>query len=101
MKISVQWLLDFIKLSPPYERVAERLTMAGLEVEHVEQIEKPRDLVLTVEVTTNRPDWLSHLGVAREIAAVENLPFKMPDLPAPAKHPLHTGWRLDLKDREG
>ena len=101
MKISVQWLLDFIKLSPPYERVAERLTMAGLEVEHVEQIEKPRDLVLTVEVTTNRPDWLSHLGVAREIAAVENLPFKMPEVYQAKDRKAASGWRLQLKEAEG
>ncbi len=29
-----------------------------------------RDVVLDIEVTPNRPDWLSHLGVAREVAAL-------------------------------
>lgn len=30
----------------------------------------PLDTKLTIEVTPNRPDWLSHLGLAREVAAV-------------------------------
>ena len=29
----------------------------------------PADTILELEITPNRPDWLSHVGVAREIAA--------------------------------
>lgn len=101
MKISVNHLKDFVKLSPPIERIAERLTMAGLEVKKVEPAVGGKDIVFEIEITSNRPDWLSHLGVAREIAAVENLPLKMPELPAPAKRPLPSGWKIELKEREG
>lgn len=34
------------------------------------------DTQLTIEVTPNRPDWLSHLGLAREVAAVTSRPLK-------------------------
>ena len=46
----------------------ERLTMAGLEVEAVEYI--AGDTVLEIEITPNRPDCLSILGLAREIGAI-------------------------------
>ncbi len=36
------------------------------------------DCVIDWEVTPNRPDWLSHLGIAREIAALSQHSLKMP-----------------------
>ncbi|MBI3313312.1 MAG: phenylalanine--tRNA ligase subunit beta [Candidatus Omnitrophica bacterium] len=101
MKISVNFLKDFVKLTPPFERVAEKLTMAGLEVKKVEPVTTGKDFVFEIEITSNRPDWLSHLGVAREIAAVEGLSLKMPDLPASDKRSFPAGWKLDLKEKEG
>ena len=80
MKISTNWLKDFVELAPPVTRFADRLTMAGLEVKKAEAIEHPHDTLFEIEITSNRPDWLSHLGVAREIAAVENLSLKVPPL---------------------
>ncbi|NOY80029.1 MAG: phenylalanine--tRNA ligase subunit beta [Kiritimatiellaeota bacterium] len=46
----------------------------------------PGDTVIDWEVTPNRPDWLSHVGIAREIAAVADAPesFQLPGLPAAA-----------------
>ena len=38
----------------------------------------PSDTLLTIEVTPNRPDWLSHLGLAREVAAVTGRQLKSP-----------------------
>jgi len=38
------------------------------------------DAILEVEITTNRPDCLSHLGVAREIGAKLNKPVKLPEI---------------------
>ncbi|MBI3306922.1 MAG: phenylalanine--tRNA ligase subunit beta [Candidatus Omnitrophica bacterium] len=101
MKISTNELKDFVKISPPIERVAEGLTMAGLEVKKVELAAGGKDFVFEIEITSNRPDWLSHLGVAREIAAVENLPLKMPDVLMPSKQPMPAGWKLSLKEMEG
>ncbi len=101
MKISVNWLQDFVKLSPPIENVAERLTLAGLEVKKVEPWKNKKDTLFEVEVTTNRPDWLSHLGVAREIAAVENLSMQHPEVDKAQNRPMPSGWRINLKEVEG
>src|SRR5690348_9769536 len=68
MKISYKWLqeLALITLSP--KELAERLTMVGLAVDSVEQV--AGDHVLDFDILSNRPDALSHLGVAREAALV-------------------------------
>ena len=41
----------------------------------------PADTVLDLEVTPNRPDWLGHLGVAREISALSGSPLRSPEIP--------------------
>jgi phenylalanyl-tRNA synthetase beta chain len=38
------------------------------------------DIILDLEVTPNRPDCLSMLGVAREVAAITEAPLNLPDL---------------------
>ena len=82
MKVTYNWLKEFvnIKLSP--KELAEKLTMAGLEVVSLEELGSPvcrtgRDFVFEIEITSNRPDWLSILGVAREISAITGLRLKI------------------------
>lgn len=101
MKISTNWLRDFVTLKPPLEELADRLTWAGLEVKKIESKAELKDTIFETEVTTNRPDWLSHLGVAREIRAVDNTGIKLPPSENPAHRPLPAGWKLDLKEAEG
>ena len=101
MKISTNWLKEFVTIPPPMEALADRLTLAGLEVKKIESKPEFKDTVFEVEVTTNRPDWLSHLGVAREIRAVDNAGLKLPPAQNPEHRPMPAGWRLDLKDAEG
>ena len=55
--------------------LAEKLTMVGLEVKSVQPREG--DFIFEAEVTPNRPDWLSILGIAREVAAVTGLRLKV------------------------
>ncbi len=81
MKISYQWLGDFVDLDVDASRLAKVLTKLGLAVEEIEELED--DSILDVEVTTNRPDCLNHLGVAREIAAQLGLQLKSPDFSSP------------------
>ncbi|MBN2071261.1 MAG: phenylalanine--tRNA ligase subunit beta [Candidatus Krumholzibacteriota bacterium] len=50
------------------------------------------DVILDIEVTPNRPDQLSHLGIAREIAAL----YKR-DLKEPEYLPLETDDRFKVK----
>ncbi len=74
MKVTYNWLKDFvdIKLSP--QALADKLTMAGIEVSSIE--EKYGDYVFEIEITSNRPDWLSVIGLAREVAAITGAKMK-------------------------
>ena len=76
MRISLDWIREFVEITAPPEEVAHRLTMAGLEIEGMERVDG--DVVMEVNVTPNRPDCLNMLGIAREAAAVFGLPLKLP-----------------------
>lgn len=43
------------------------------------------DTVLDLAITPNRPDATSHLGVARDLSALQNVPMKLPDVRLPAE----------------
>ncbi len=68
MKISYNWLKDYCDCGLPAHELAEKLSNAGFNVDTYEP--HGADYMLDVEVTTNRPDCLSHLGLAREVAAL-------------------------------
>ena len=76
MLISYNWLRELTdtKLSP--QELRERLTNVGLAVDAVE--ERDADYVLDVEVPSNRGDCLSHVGIARELAVIENAGVQSP-----------------------
>jgi phenylalanyl-tRNA synthetase beta chain len=68
MLISYKWLCDYIDTKFPAEKLAELFTMSGLSVASVKTLGD--DHIIEIEVTSNRPDWLSYTGVARELAAI-------------------------------
>ena len=76
MRVSFEWLKEFVDVTATPEEVAERLTMIGFEVEGAESVVD--DTVFEVNVTPNRPDCLSIIGIAREISASFKLPMKVP-----------------------
>jgi len=76
MRISYDWLKDYVDISIPVEELAHILTMAGLSVDSIEK--KGSDSIMEVEITSNRPDWLSYIGIAREIAAITGKKLKKP-----------------------
>jgi phenylalanyl-tRNA synthetase beta chain len=78
MKISIEWLQEYLDLPEDLARLREDLTMAGLVVESVTEAHGAP--VLEIEITSNRPDCLSYLGIAREIAALYEKRIR----PAPA-----------------
>lgn len=84
MRISYNWLKDYvdIKLSP--EKLAGLLTMAGLCVDSIHK--KSDDSILEIEITSNRPDWLSYIGLAREVAAVAGKKLKVPQVKSLSHH---------------
>ena len=76
MKVTYNWLKEFVEIKISPQALAQKLTMAGLEV--TSQEEKDGDFVFEIEVTSNRPDWLSVIGVAREVAVILGKKLKIP-----------------------
>ncbi len=67
MLLSYKWLKELTGTALSPQDLADALTRAGLNVEEVNPVGD--DFALNADITTNRPDWLCHLGVAHEIAA--------------------------------
>ena len=77
MRVSFDWLKDFLESKIEAGKAQSFLTMAGLEITSFSDIEG--DHVMEIEVTPNRPDCLSVLGIARELSAASGIPVKLPD----------------------
>ncbi len=75
MNISYNWLKELIEIELSPQELAEKLTNAGLAVDSVERFGD--DYVLVFDLTSNRSDCLSHLGVAREIKALTGKQLKL------------------------
>src|SRR5580692_4433422 len=84
MKLSPQWVRDFVDLDVNYHQLAEDLTLAGIAVESVNG--EGNETIFEMDITTNRPDAMNHYGVARECSAIYDLPLKAiePQLPEPS-----------------
>jgi phenylalanyl-tRNA synthetase beta chain len=74
MKISCEWLGEYLQPVPDAQAAGEALTHGGLPVESIEKA--GTDTVIDVEVTSNRSDCLCHVGVARELVALKGGTFK-------------------------
>ncbi len=83
MKVLLSWIRDFADVPGTAEEIGERMSMRGLALEGIEPFEGGAlppwsthtgpDAVIDFDVTSNRPDCLSMVGIAREIATVYNL----------------------------
>jgi len=82
MKLTLNWLKEFVELKDSPEKLAEALTMAGLEVESLAPVRSAdgagEDWVFEIAVTPNRGDCLGVIGLAREIAALRGGRLKLP-----------------------
>jgi phenylalanyl-tRNA synthetase beta chain len=74
MKLSPQWIRDFVDLTVDDRRLADDLTNAGIAVEGISG--EGNKTVFEMEIGTNRPDAMNHYGVAREAAAIYGVPLK-------------------------
>ncbi len=74
MKVSYNWLKEFVDVAASPEEVASRLALSGTNIAGTEN--GPHGAVIDAEVTSNRPDCLAMLGIAREIGAIYRLPVK-------------------------
>jgi len=103
MKISPQWLRDFVDLDVNYHQLAEDLTLAGIAVESVSG--EGDGTIFEMDITTNRPDAMNHHGVARECSAIYDLPLKPiePQLPVPVPPGVDARppFSIDIEDEQG
>jgi len=74
MKVAYNWLKEFVDVSASAEEIASRLALSGTNVAGIEN--GARGAVIDAEVTSNRPDCLGVLGIAREVSAIYRLPLK-------------------------
>jgi phenylalanyl-tRNA synthetase beta chain len=93
MKISPDWVREFVELAVDDNRLAEDLTAVGVAVEGISG--SGPDTIFEMEIGTNRPDAMNHYGVAREAAAIYDSPLKPiePRLPSGAKAPSSAALR--------
>lgn len=68
MKILYSWLKDYVDINYSPLKLADDLSMFAHEVESINEIKN--DVIFDLEITPNRGDCLSHLGIARQVAAM-------------------------------
>lgn len=88
MLVSWTWLSRYIDLDMTPAELADALSLSGLN--HEETFTRDGDVVIDLEVTSNRGDCLGHLGVAREVGVLYDRPLRIPD-----PQPTATGAGVD------
>jgi len=75
MKVNEHWLKSFVDYPQALAALADALSNAGIEVEHVASAESAMGAVLTLKIPPNRGDCLSVEGLAREVSAITHTPL--------------------------
>lgn len=78
MKVTVEWIKEFVTTEASAEEIGDTLTMLGIELEGI--ADSPIGPVLDFKVTPNRGDCLSVIGIARELAAKDAIRFSPTEL---------------------
>ena len=81
MIVSRRWLADYVPLPNSTEELTRRLTLSGLNLEEFHEVRQglsQPDIAIDLEVTSNRPDCLGHLGIAREVSVLFGQPLTIP-----------------------
>lgn len=101
IKILDSWLRDYLKTSATPKQIAEVLSLSSVSVERIEKF-KNNDWTYDIEVTTNRPELMSVIGIAQEAATVlpqNNIKaeFKKPNFEIP-KVSIKNGPEMTIKN---
>ena len=94
MLIPVHWLNEFVQTDASPEELAERLTATGNEIEEIRESENGP--VFSLKLTPNRSDMLSMVGIAREVAALYEQPFRAPEMQLPVGGPPEPDVRVEV-----
>ena len=104
MKLSAQWIREFVDVPVDDRRLAEDLTSIGIAVEGISG--EGANTVFEMEIGTNRPDAMNHYGVAREAAALYGVELRPLETlvvkAAPSrKSDESSSFAIEINDREG
>lgn len=100
MLVCWEWLSEYVRLNSTPEELALRFAMSGLNHESTEQVGS--DVVLDLEVTSNRGDCLGHVGVAREAAVLQGESLQLPKASvATAERPASEDIQVENEFPEG
>ena len=78
MNTSLNWLSDYVEITHPATQLGDIFTNIGLNCDGIDFVGD--DVVFDLEVTSNRPDWLGHIGIARELAAATGKKLQFPKI---------------------
>lgn len=92
MKICYEWLKNYVEIEKSPEELAADLTLFGHEVDGISKVGKYT--VLDFEITPNRGDLLSIVGMAREIAALYDTDVKKEEINIDSED---LGKNIDIK----
>src|SRR5215471_1370251 len=98
MKLSPQWIRDYVDLAVDDRRLAEDLTSIGIAVEGISG--SGADTVFEMEIGTNRPDAMNHYGVAREASALYDKRLKQIETRLP-KASSAAAFPIEIEDAKG
>jgi phenylalanyl-tRNA synthetase beta chain len=100
MKLSAQWIRDFVEIGVDDHKLAEDLTSIGIAVEGI--VGESPNTVFEMEIGTNRPDAMNHYGVAREAAAFYRTKLKPISVSSsPAASESRGDFEIDIDDASG
>lgn len=77
MKVPYFWLQELVKLKSDLKTLSHKLSLTTIGVDKIE--DTPFGPVLDLDVTYNRGDLLSMVGVAREVAFIDQTQLTLPD----------------------
>lgn len=100
MRALISWLRDYVDIPETPEELAERLTLAGMAVDGIEG--EGDEAVLELDITSNRPDAMNHIGLAREVAAIFGRELRIPEIEiAEDEREASSAAAIEIADPEG
>src|SRR5262249_37759562 len=101
MRISPTWLREMVEIKVPDRQLADDLTLAGIAVESIKTDCGPQSPLFEMEIGTNRPDAMSHYGVARECSAIYDVDLKQIKPRLARAKPAAKPFPIEIEDAKG
>jgi phenylalanyl-tRNA synthetase beta chain len=101
MKFSLNWIKEYVDVKVEPKELADLLTLKSFEVEEVKK--EGKDYILDIDILPNRPDCLSHYGLAREVAALTNAdlkPFEIGSIKEDKADKIEGKIKIDIKNKD-